>query len=265
MAVSFLVGLLGIASNGNAQPVEYVKICTVFGAGFHYIPGTDICANDTNGETRQQTAGGTWTSLLPTRNQGQWVSSPQAECGRGRLVRVGTLRPNDFKLNEQETYQAAPVGLKLQRGEFISKVMMSGGFASSLQSAAQNPQLGTPQFCLRVADPTFFTIDLGSAPVYPKFCGSAPLACVSNAQILGTPAAYSSSVLGAPVVHYNTDSVGKVIGQSTCGSQVVVTTGMGRFNPTATSDPSKPGVAIPTIGTVSTWVCVEHGDQYDDR
>jgi hypothetical protein len=27
----------------KAQPVEYVKVCTVYGVGFYYIPGTDTC------------------------------------------------------------------------------------------------------------------------------------------------------------------------------------------------------------------------------
>ncbi|MFL5061557.1 MAG: porin, partial [Xanthobacteraceae bacterium] len=27
----------------KAKPVEYVKICTLYGAGFFYLPGTDIC------------------------------------------------------------------------------------------------------------------------------------------------------------------------------------------------------------------------------
>jgi hypothetical protein len=27
----------------KAKPVEYVKICTGFGDGFYYIPGTDTC------------------------------------------------------------------------------------------------------------------------------------------------------------------------------------------------------------------------------
>src|SRR3982751_2633210 len=27
----------------KAKPVEYVKICTIYGAGFYYIPGTDTC------------------------------------------------------------------------------------------------------------------------------------------------------------------------------------------------------------------------------
>ena len=42
--MSFIVvtGLVGIASTGHAQ-VEYVKICILYGAAVHYIPGTDIC------------------------------------------------------------------------------------------------------------------------------------------------------------------------------------------------------------------------------
>src|SRR6186997_1473468 len=27
----------------KAKPVEYVKVCSLYGAGFYYIPGTDIC------------------------------------------------------------------------------------------------------------------------------------------------------------------------------------------------------------------------------
>jgi hypothetical protein len=35
-----------IATPSRAQtPVEYVKICSLYGAGFFYIPGTDTCTN----------------------------------------------------------------------------------------------------------------------------------------------------------------------------------------------------------------------------
>src|ERR1051325_1662614 len=27
----------------KAKPVEYVKVCSIYGAGFYYIPGTDTC------------------------------------------------------------------------------------------------------------------------------------------------------------------------------------------------------------------------------
>jgi Porin subfamily len=30
----------------QAQPVEYVRVCTLYGAGFSYIPGTDVCVQN---------------------------------------------------------------------------------------------------------------------------------------------------------------------------------------------------------------------------
>lgn len=38
--VGFTVFLSGAAA---AKPVEYVKVCSLYGAGFYYIPGTDQC------------------------------------------------------------------------------------------------------------------------------------------------------------------------------------------------------------------------------
>ena len=35
-------GLMAIAG-AQAAPVEYVKVCSAYGAGFYYIPGTDVC------------------------------------------------------------------------------------------------------------------------------------------------------------------------------------------------------------------------------
>jgi hypothetical protein len=32
-----------IATPSRAQPVDFVKICSLYGAGFFYIPGTDTC------------------------------------------------------------------------------------------------------------------------------------------------------------------------------------------------------------------------------
>jgi len=59
-----LVGLICIASNSYATPVEYVKVCSFYGAEFFYLPGTDTCFNPTTGETRQATEGGVWYSAI---------------------------------------------------------------------------------------------------------------------------------------------------------------------------------------------------------
>ena len=42
MAVQAL-GIIGFAARLKAKPVQYVKICSLYGAGFYYIPGTDTC------------------------------------------------------------------------------------------------------------------------------------------------------------------------------------------------------------------------------
>jgi hypothetical protein len=40
------IGLLaGLAATPSHAQVEYVRICTLYGAGFFYIPGTDTCVN----------------------------------------------------------------------------------------------------------------------------------------------------------------------------------------------------------------------------
>src|SRR3954471_10775631 len=53
MVKSLLLGsAAGVVAGAGAQaadlpvkaaPVEYVKICSLYGDGFYYIPGTDVC------------------------------------------------------------------------------------------------------------------------------------------------------------------------------------------------------------------------------
>jgi hypothetical protein len=35
--------IVALRASSNAQSVQYVKICSLYGAGFYYIPGTDTC------------------------------------------------------------------------------------------------------------------------------------------------------------------------------------------------------------------------------
>jgi hypothetical protein len=46
----------------KAKPVEYVKVCSLYGAGFYYIPGTDICMK-IGGYVRFQQSYGTSSSI----------------------------------------------------------------------------------------------------------------------------------------------------------------------------------------------------------
>lgn len=40
-------------------PVEYVRVCDVYGIGYYYIPSTETCVNVDTGETRVETEQGT--------------------------------------------------------------------------------------------------------------------------------------------------------------------------------------------------------------
>ena len=61
----------------KAQPVQYVKICTLYGDGFYYIPGTDICLK-LGGYIRAEYGWGTPNGAA-SLTQGPW----QAPNGNG--------------------------------------------------------------------------------------------------------------------------------------------------------------------------------------
>jgi len=51
----------------KAKPVEYVKVCSLYGAGYYYIPGTDICLR-VGGYVRQEWAYGYGSNMT----NGMW-------------------------------------------------------------------------------------------------------------------------------------------------------------------------------------------------
>ena len=204
MSVMLVAGLLGVASNGYAQPfqpVEYVKICSMYGAAFHYIPGTDTCLNDITGDARQQTVGGTWRSLLPYP-EGKWVTNPQQECAPGNLVKVGTFKSTDFTLNAWERKQTPPFSLHLKPGEFVSKVMMRGGFYDP-RVPDRHGVNGSQGLCLRSIDPNLKE-NVGSGLINPPYGnGMLPIGCVANSRIVNMPAAYSITATAAYPIMYS--------------------------------------------------------------
>jgi porin-like protein len=80
MVKSLLLGsAAGLVAVGGAQaadlpvkakPVEYVKVCSLYGAGYYYIPGTDICMH-IGGYVRQEWGIGYGDNLTA----GPWVST----------------------------------------------------------------------------------------------------------------------------------------------------------------------------------------------
>lgn len=69
-----LITLLAIAfalsgSIPAIAAVEYVKVCSLYGAGWYYIPGTDKCVNPDTGVVKYQTANGTVVTTTATQAQ----------------------------------------------------------------------------------------------------------------------------------------------------------------------------------------------------
>jgi len=141
--VWLLFYLLVIPTTSAYAAVEYVRVCSYFGANFIYVPGTDTCYNPTTGETRENITGNTWYSHIPA-NPGNWVAAPSDDCLSGRLVHVGTFKASSFLPNSYEKYESAPIPLMLATNEFISKVMFRGGFDVTSRS----------NFCLSFLDAT---------------------------------------------------------------------------------------------------------------
>ena len=59
VSFAFLVAAGGFSGSALAAPVEYVKVCTLYGPQYYYSPGTDTCINANTGETRTPSADGT--------------------------------------------------------------------------------------------------------------------------------------------------------------------------------------------------------------
>lgn len=136
-----LIAVLTAAVAVFAAPVEYVRVCSDYGSGYSYIPGTDTCLNAFTGETRLQTEGGVWRAHIG-RLPGEWVASPRAGCRLGRLVRVGTFTAGDLTQNAHGQYETAPFALDLGANRFISKILFRGGFTATSRS----------NFCLAFKD-----------------------------------------------------------------------------------------------------------------
>lgn len=54
-----VLGVFFLAQAASAQPVEYVRICDMYGTGYFYIPGTEQCLKVATGEIRFETEDGT--------------------------------------------------------------------------------------------------------------------------------------------------------------------------------------------------------------
>ena len=109
---AFLASAAGLVAMSGAQaadlpvkakPVEYVKVCSLYGAGFWYVPGTDICMKIGGYIRFQESFGATGITAGPFSTSGalnnRLVSSDQSYRSRAILTwdtrqqtAYGTLR-----------------------------------------------------------------------------------------------------------------------------------------------------------------------------
>src|SRR5215475_3804569 len=86
----------------KAKPVQYVKICTLYGDGYYYIPGTDTCikiGGIVQLDVGWNAAGGRTPAYSGTQGAQDRTVSPMSDRARGNLAidtrtntEYGTLR-----------------------------------------------------------------------------------------------------------------------------------------------------------------------------
>jgi Porin subfamily len=108
----------------KAKPVQYVKICSLYGAGFYYIPGTDTCIK-IGGFIRSETdinAGGSFgvdhAINWDNRNDARWQwrtraaftidARSQTEFGTLRSYLLGSVQDDNGNTTGGSPYEAHP-------------------------------------------------------------------------------------------------------------------------------------------------------------
>ena len=119
-----------------AAAVEYVRICSLYGAAFFYIPGTDTCLNPYNGEVRKQTAYGTLRGVSTLAG------------------RVGALEGNVSDLSKQIATLQGMQQQQMQQQEMQARFdaeFRTADDGSAIAMALQDPYLtGSEHFGFKV-------------------------------------------------------------------------------------------------------------------
>jgi hypothetical protein len=98
----------------KAKPVEYVKVCSLYGAGFWYVPGTDTCLKI-----------GSYVRAEVAWNQSGGLSPIGLGTGGGQFTRTDTSQLND------RTRSVITVDLRTQTEYGVLRSYLEGGFEMS--------------------------------------------------------------------------------------------------------------------------------------
>jgi len=161
---AFLASAAGLVAMSGAQaadlpvkakPVEYVKVCSLYGAGFYYIPGTDICMK-VGGYIRWQ----------ETANPGNSISGGPMLGTGGRSTRVDS---QDFA---QRTRALATFDTRQQTAYGTLRTYLLLGYSQDSTSAATTaPSVYMTRGFIQIAGFTF-----GKATSFFDFVSTAAVA-----------------------------------------------------------------------------------------
>ena len=146
----------------KAKPVQYVKICSLYGAGFYYIPGTDTCLK-IGGYVRAEMNFNANGSFNPFRNQDFEAASKNDHVTR---IRGGIT----FDVRSQTAYgtlRAYGTLLATDTNGGVNNGSVANGFEQgALAGGSSYPNLWAPAFFIQFAGFTagktasFFDFDL---------------------------------------------------------------------------------------------------------
>jgi len=102
----------------KAKPVEYVKVCSLYGAGFWYVPGTDTCLKI-----------GSYVREDVTWNGSGGMSPIGVQTGGGQFTRTDTSQLN------ARTRSVITVDLRTQTEYGVLRSYLEGGFEMSSASS----------------------------------------------------------------------------------------------------------------------------------
>jgi hypothetical protein len=127
-SIAFAMAALAVfGTRPDAQAQDYVHVCTLYGAGFSYLPGTGICLNADSRDARMQTSGGTWRWWMPS-DPVEPVGSLRSRCGGG-LVKFADIDSSGLLINTREQFETITrMPISLEHEEYISEVIYRGGF-----------------------------------------------------------------------------------------------------------------------------------------
>lgn len=159
MAAMIIAPTVTLMPSAAHAQVEYVKVCSLYGAGFFYLPGTDVCLDVATNEARQETEGGTWSWRVPN-NPRTWLRTPQSSCSGGRVVKFGDIDSSGLVENSHSRYETKiHYALKLKPGQYIASVLYRGGFTGVA---------GSGNFCMYYYDPDNASVAPDNGYIFPS-------------------------------------------------------------------------------------------------